>query len=89
VRRHVEIFRYGNVCQKLDNVGLRQLIKPKPYELVLESLVDLADVIADQAEAHIARVILQEITERLLGVLRHVIDLIEDNKLHAVVEEGL
>jgi hypothetical protein len=87
--RHVQIFRYGNVCQKLDNVWLRKLIEPKPYELVLESLVDLADVIADQAEAHIARVILQEITERLLGVLRHVIDLIEDNKLHAIVEEGL
>jgi hypothetical protein len=86
--RHVQILRDGNVSQKFDNVGLRQLIKPEPYELVLESLVDLADVIADQAKSDIARVILQEVTQRLLGILRHVIHFIEDNKLHAVVEEG-
>jgi hypothetical protein len=55
----------------------------------LETLVDLADVITDQTKPDIARVILQEITQCLLGVLRHVINLIEDNKLHTGVEEGL
>ena len=89
VGRHVQIFTYGNVCQKFDNVWLRQLIEPKPYELVLEPLVDLADVITDQTKPDIARVILQEVSQCLLGVLRHVIHFIEDNKLHACVEEGL
>jgi len=89
VGRHVKIFRDGNVCQKLDNVWLWQLIEPEPNEFILESLIDLADVITDQTKPHITRVILQEVTECLLGILRHVIHLIEDNKLHAGVEEGL
>jgi hypothetical protein len=77
------------VVQEFNNLGTRQLVEPEPDEFVLKPLVDLADVIAYQTKANAARIILQEIAEGLLCVLRHVVDFIQNNELHAIVEEGL
>jgi hypothetical protein len=77
------------VVQEFNNLGTRQLVESKPDKFVLKPLVDLADVIAYQTKANAARIILQEIAEGLLCVLRHVVDFIQNNELHAIVEEGL
>jgi len=62
------------------NFLLGQLIETHTDEFVLERQFDFADIIANEAELHIVAAHLQEILERLLGVLGHIIDFIEDDK---------
>jgi len=75
------------VVQEFHYLETGQLVESEPDELVLKPFVDLADVIAYQTKADTARVILQEVSQRLLRILRHVVDLVQNNELHPVVEE--
>jgi hypothetical protein len=53
----------------------------------LDSGCDLADVVADDAEADVARVLLDDAPERSLCGLRHRVRLVEHDKLEAAREE--
>ena len=81
------IFVGGDFPDELVNVVFGQLIESHTDELVLQSSVNLANIVANQTEAYIHRGGLQEIFERMLGIARHVIDFVENDKLETLVKE--
>jgi hypothetical protein len=70
-----------NVAYELVDLLLRELVEPNTDELLLEGMVDFADIITNQEKLHIFIATLEQVFERLLGVFSHIIDFIQNHKL--------
>jgi hypothetical protein len=69
-----------NIADKFIDVVLGQLVETYANELVFQRFVDLADVVTDETEPDVVTGRLEKILESLLGVLGHVVDLVEDDE---------
>lgn len=64
------------------------MLSPEPGAPGLQRRDDLAEIVADHAEAHVLRELLDDPAQRVLRVLRHGVSLVQDHQLEALVEDG-
>jgi len=76
-----------NIAYELVDLRLRELVEPNTDELLLERVVDFADVITNQEKLYVFIAALEQVFERLLGVFGHIIDFIQDHKLVAHLKQ--
>ena len=60
---------------------LRELIEPNTNELLLEGVVNFADVITNEEKLHVFVATLEQVFECLLCVFCHIIHFIQDDEL--------
>ena len=82
---HALLARHGQ--HALPHVRVRQRREPEPRAPRLQRRDDFRGVVGDQAEARVARVLLDDAPERELRVLGHRVALVENDQLELVGED--
>jgi hypothetical protein len=78
-----------NVADEMVDLLLRELIEPNTDELLLEGVVNFADVVTNEEKLHVFIAALEQVFERLLRVFCHIIHFIQDNELVSDFKEIL
>ena len=87
-RSQIQVFGRAYLRQEPRNNGFRQLVKPHSHEFRLQRVVYFTHVVAYQAKFNLARcvfaVAVQQVPQRNLRVLGHVINLVQNNEFKPV-----
>ncbi len=85
----VQAFLRDNALEEAQDVIFRQLVEAEAHEFVLQSFVNFADVVANEAEAYVGKAVLQQQSQGLLRALGHVVDFVQDDEFGAALEQSL
>jgi hypothetical protein len=86
----VQSFARVDLHYEFVDVGHGQLVEPHAHKFGLQRFINAADIVAYQAEPHIVLdivVAVDQVSERHLRVLCHVVHFIQYNEFHAGSEE--
>ena len=88
--RHVQPFAYADLCYEFIYFRNGQLIETHAHEFGLQRFINAADVVAYQTKPHIVLAVVvavEQVSQRHLRILRHVIHFIQYYKLRAIAKE--
>ena len=88
----VQPFAGAHFLHKANNVLNRQLVEPEAHEFGLQRFVNAADVVADEAKPHVVLgvvVAVEQVAQRGLRVLGHVVHFVQYDEFYAGAKERL